>query len=100
MKKIILLAALFSTPASAQPGYTPNFKCIPGPYGCVEPSNWPVHEANTKFYQVINFQHQIVGTWKTKEAAKLHITDLRQTYTDEGFYIVELNVVYTVGDIR
>lgn len=39
MKKIILLATFLSTPAFAQQGYTPNFKCIPGPYGCVEPSN-------------------------------------------------------------
>lgn len=54
----------------------------------------------TKFYQVINFQHQPVKTFKNLSDAEGHVTLLRAQYPDEGFYIIELFVVYSFGDIQ
>lgn len=49
----------------------------------------------TKYYQVINFQHQPVKTFESLDAAKNHVQELRAAYADEGFYVIELPVVYS-----
>lgn len=49
----------------------------------------------TKLYQVINFQFDIVKTFESLEAAKVHVDDLRTSFKDEGFYVVELTVAYS-----
>lgn len=49
----------------------------------------------TKYYQVVNFQHQPVMTFETLEAAKDRVDELRASYADEGFYVIELPVVYS-----
>lgn len=54
----------------------------------------------TQFYQVINFQHQQVKVFKTLSEARQHVNSLRETFPDEGFYIIELQVAYWIGDIR
>ncbi len=51
----------------------------------------------TKLYQVMNFQHDPVKTFKTLDEAKAHIDALIKVYQDEGFYIIELTVVYSKG---
>ena len=53
-----------------------------------------------KYYQVINFQHQPVKTFVEQTAAEKHIDELRKVYPDEGFYVIELNVVYSIGEIE
>ncbi len=53
----------------------------------------------TKWYQVMNFQHQPVKVCKSLILAQEHIKNLIETYKDEGFYIVELTVMYESGKI-
>lgn len=53
-----------------------------------------------KLYQVMNFQHQPVKVFKTLIYAIKHIEELRKIYPTEGFYVVELNVVHSVGDVQ
>jgi len=55
----------------------------------------------TKFYQVVNFQHDPVRTFKSQVEAQNYADKLRKQYDPpEGFYVIELNVVYSVGDIQ
>jgi hypothetical protein len=49
----------------------------------------------TKLYQVINFQFDIVATFKLLEDAKDRVDALRLAYKDEGFYVIELTVAYS-----
>lgn len=53
-----------------------------------------------KLYQVMNFQHQPVKVFKSEAEAANHINGLRLEYPDEGFYVIELNVTYSVGEIQ
>ncbi len=54
----------------------------------------------TKFYQVFNFQHQSIWVFKNQTSAEAHIEGLLKQYPNEGFYIVELTIVHSVGEIR
>lgn len=54
----------------------------------------------TEVYQVINFQHQLVMSFKGRHDAINHVKSLRERFPDEGFYVVELSVVYSSGDIQ
>lgn len=49
----------------------------------------------TKYYQVFNDQHQPVDTFESLDAAKQRIHELRVAFSNEGFYTVELPVVYS-----
>lgn len=49
----------------------------------------------TKFYQVINDQYMPVRVFESLDAAVDHIRHLKLTYTDEGFYVVELAIVHS-----
>lgn len=49
----------------------------------------------TKLYQVINFQFDTVKTFGSLDAAKAHVDDLRTSFKDEGFYVVELAIAYS-----
>lgn len=53
-----------------------------------------------RYYQVVNFQHQSVRTFKFRTDAEKLVSELRTQFPDEGFYIIELNVVYSSGDIQ
>lgn len=46
------------------------------------------------FYQIINFQFQSVRVTEILDAAKAYIVELQKTYTDEGFYVVEMPIIY------
>lgn len=46
-------------------------------------------------YQIFNFQHDKVKTVDALEQAMAEVYALRQQFTDEGFYVVELDVVYS-----
>lgn len=48
-------------------------------------------------YQVVNFQFQVVDTFKDQESAVAHVKKLREIYREEGFYVVELKVIYQEG---
>jgi len=48
-----------------------------------------------KLYQVINFQFDIVATFKSFDAAKARVDELRKSYSNEGFYVIELTIVYS-----
>lgn len=48
----------------------------------------------SKVYQVYNWQHQPVKMFENSEQAVLHANNLRMEY-DEGFYVVELTVMYS-----
>ena len=54
---------------------------------------------NDKRYQIMNFQHQPVKVCETLDDAQRYIRSLQETYNDEGFYLVELNVVFSIGTI-
>ena len=49
------------------------------------------------WYEIRNQQHQPVLVFETINAANDYVTELRETYTDEGFYIVQLGIVASVG---
>lgn len=49
----------------------------------------------TKLYQVINFQFDAVKTFESLDAAKAHVDELRTSFKDEGFYVIELPVAYS-----
>lgn len=52
-----------------------------------------------KFYQILNFQYQPVRIFKDQGDATAYVKELQTmqsgAYSDETFYIVELNVVGT-----
>lgn len=49
----------------------------------------------TKLYQVMNFQFQVAACFQSLDAAKARVDELRASYADEGFYVVELTVAYS-----
>lgn len=49
----------------------------------------------TKLYQVMNFQFQVAACFSSLDAAKAHVDGLRDSYKDEGFYVIELMVAYS-----
>lgn len=53
-----------------------------------------------KMYQVVNFQHQTIWVFKTQAEAETRVADLRRQFPDEGFYVVELTIVQSVGEIK
>lgn len=53
----------------------------------------------TELFQIMNFQHQQVKMCKTQDEAERYIESLLEVY-NEGFYIVVLKVVYSVGVIN
>lgn len=53
-----------------------------------------------KFYSVFNFQHQLVKTFDNRKSAIEHSDELLKEFPEEGFYVLELNVVYSVGKIK
>ena len=49
------------------------------------------------WYEIRNEQHQHVRVFETLSGANNYVAELRETYKDEGFYIVQLGVVASVG---
>ncbi len=49
----------------------------------------------TKLYQILNFQYQHVISFETSDEAKRYLHTLKEAYA-EKFYIVELNIVYSL----
>lgn len=49
----------------------------------------------SKLCQVMNFQFDMVATFQSFNEAKARVDELRKSYPDEGFYIVELTVAYS-----
>lgn len=50
-----------------------------------------------KRYQIMNWQNQPVKVCITLDEAEQHAHSLRKQYPDEGFYVVELNIVFSIG---